>query len=137
MRPQPPCRRRPRIGLLGRSALWLAVAALLVQCLFGSTVAARMWVEANGPLRLAQGHCAEHPAEQGAPENPDQAPGHATHDHEHCLLCNAAASACPVPIVPLLSAPADEAVVLAEAPQTAAFPKAVYANAPRGPPRLA
>lgn len=117
--------------------LWPAVAALLVQCLFGSTVATRMWVEANGPLRLTQAHCAGHPAEQSTPGSPDQRPGHSTHDHEHCLLCNVAAGACPVPVVPLLSVSADEAVVPAEAPRTAAFHKAVYANAPRGPPRLA
>lgn len=125
-----------QIRCLGRSALWPAVVALLVQCLFGSTVAMRMWVEATDPLRIAQEHCAGHPAEQGAPGNRDQKSGRSTHDHEHCLLCNATVGACPAPVFSLLSTPPDVSIGLASAPRTAAFRKAVYDNAPRGPPRL-
>lgn len=129
MRRQPPYQRRPRIGLLGRAASWLVAFALLVQCGVGAGAALGMWIEAHGPGQMAQGHCAEH-----ARSGKDQSSGHASHDHEHCLLCNTAAGDCPAPVLPLLSAALDGSVVPAAAPEIVAFRKVAYANAARGPP---
>ena len=133
MRRRPSHRRRPRIGLPGRAASWLLAFTLLVQCAVGGGAALGMWIEAHGPGQMAQGNCAEH----GASGKQDQSSGHTSHDHEHCLLCNTAVGDCPTPVLPLLSAALDGAVVLAVAPETVAFRKIVYANAARGPPRLA
>jgi DUF2946 family protein len=130
VRRQLPYQRRPRIGLLGRAASWLVAIALLVQGVVGAGAALGMWMEANGAGQMAQGHCAAHESSG----KQDQGPGHASHDHEHCLLCNAAAADCPTPVLPLLSAGTDRSVVPAAAPETAAYRKVAYANAPRGPP---
>ncbi len=92
-----------------------------------------MWIEAHGPGQMAQGHRAEH----GTSGKQDQSSRHASHDHEHCLLCNAAAADSPAPVLPLLSAALAESVAPAAAPAIVAFRRAAYANAPRGPPRLA
>ena len=134
MRRQPPSQRRPRIGLSGRATAWLVAFALLVQCGVSTGAALGMWMEAHGPGQMAQGHCAEH----GTPGKQDQGSGHASHDHEHCLLCNTAVGGdCPAPVLPLLSAALDESVAPAAAPAIVAFRKVAYANAPRGPPRPA
>jgi hypothetical protein len=133
VRRQPPYQRRPRIGRLGRAASWLVAFALLLQCSIGAGAALGMWIEANGPGPMAQGHCAEH----GSSGKQDRGSGHASHDHEHCLLCNSAAADSPAPILPLLSTAMDRAVVPAAAPAIVAFRKVAYANAARGPPRLA
>jgi hypothetical protein len=130
VRRQPPCQRRPRIGLLGRAASWLVAIALLMQGVVGAGAALGMWMEANGASQMAQGHCAAHESSG----KQDQGPGHASHDHEHCLLCNAAAADCPTPVLPLLSAGTDRSVVPTAARETAAYRKVAYANAPRGPP---
>ncbi len=133
MRRQPPYQRRPRIGLLGRAASWLVAFAMLVQGVVGAGAALGMWIEANASGQVAQGHCAGH----GASGKQDQRSGHASHDHEHCLLCNTAVADCPAPVLPLLSAALDGSVVAAAAPPLAAYRKVAYANAARGPPRLA
>jgi len=133
VRRQPPYQRRPRIGTLGRAASWLVAFALLVQCSIGAGAALGMWIEANGPEQIAQGHCAEH----GTSGTQDRRSGHSSHDHEHCLLCNTAAADCPAPVLPLLSAAVDRSVIPAAAPAIAAFRKVAYANTARGPPRLA
>lgn len=131
MRPQLPYQRRPRIGLLGRTASWLIAFALLIQGVVGAGAVLGMWIEPHGPAQMAQGHCAEH----GSSGKQDQGSGHASHDHEHCLLCNAAAADCPTPILPLLSAAMDRSAVPVAAPEIVAFRKIAYANAARGPPR--
>jgi DUF2946 family protein len=131
VRRQPPLQRRPRIGLLGRAASWLVAFALLVQCGVGAGAALAMWIEANGPGQTAAGHCAQH----GNSGKQDQGSGGASHDHEHCLLCNITAADCPTPILPLLSAALDRSIVPAPAPAIIAFRKVAYANAARGPPR--
>ena len=133
MRRQPSYQRRPRIGLAGRAASWLVALALLVQCGVGTGAALGMWIEANGPGQMVQGHCVEH----RSAGKPDQGSGRANHDHEHCLLCNTAAADCPAPILPLLSAAVDRSAVLAAVPEIAAFRKVAYANTARGPPRVA
>ena len=131
MRRQPPYRRRPRIGLPGRAAVWLVAFALLMQCAVGAGAALGMWIEAHGPGQMVPGNCAEH----GTSGKQDQSSGHESHDHEHCLLCNAAVSGdCPAPVLPLLSAVFEESVVPAVAPEIVAYCKVAYANAPRGPP---
>lgn len=133
MRRQPPCQRQPRIGRLGRAASWLVAFALLVQNIVGAGAALGMWIEANASSQIAWGHCAEH-AGSGKQE---QGSGHTSHDHEHCLLCNSAAADCPAPVLPVQSAAMDRAVVPAAAPAIVAIRKVAYANAARGPPRLA
>ena len=133
MRRQPPRQRRPRIGRLGRAAAWLVAVALLIQCSISAGAALGMWMEAHGPGQMAAGHCAQH---DGAGKQ-DQGSGHASHDHEHCLLCNSAAADCSAPILPPLSAAMERPVVPAAAPAIVAFRKVAYANAARGPPRLA
>ena len=133
MRRQPPYQRRPRIGLRGRAASWLVAFALLVQCSIGAGAALGMWIEAHGPGQMAQGHCAAH----GTSGKQDQSSGHASHDHEHCLLCNTAVGDYPAPVLPLLSAALDGSVVAAAGPESVAFRRFAYANAARGPPRLA
>ena len=133
MRRQQSYQRRPRIGLVGRAASWLVAFALLVQCGVGAGAALGMWIEANGPGQMAEGHCAAH----GSSGKQYQGSGHASHDHEHCLLCNTAAADCSASVLPLLSAAADRLVVPAAAPATVASRKVAYANAARGPPRLA
>ena len=130
MRRQPPYQRRPRIGLLGRAASWLVAFALLVQCGVGAGAALGMWIEANGAGQVAQGHCAAH----GSSGKQDQGSGHASHDHEHCVLCNTAAADCPAPVLPLLSAATDRLVLPAAAPESVELRKVAYANAARGPP---
>ncbi len=106
---------------------------MLVQCTVGAGAALGMWIAAHGPGQMAQGHCAAH----GSSGKQDQSSGHAGHDHEHCLLCNTAVADCPAPALPLLSAALDGSVVPAAAPESVAFRKVAYANAPRGPPLLA
>jgi len=133
VRRQPPYQRRPRIGLLGRAASWLVAFAMLVQGVVGAGAALGMLIEAPGPGQVAQGHCAGH----GISGKQDQSSGHASHDHEHCLLCNTAVGDCPAPVLPLLSAALGESVMLAAAPEIDAFRRVAYANAARGPPRLA
>jgi hypothetical protein len=133
MRRQPPYRRRPRIGLCGRAAAWLVAFALLVECSVSAGAALGMWMAANGPSQMAQGHCAEH-ATSG---KQDQRFGHAGHDHEHCLLCNAAAGDCPVPVLPFLSAAPNESIVPATTPESVTYRKVVHANTARGPPEQA
>jgi hypothetical protein len=131
VRRRPSHRRRPRIGLPGRAASWLLAFTLLVQCAVSGGAALGMWIEAHGPGQMAQGHCAEH----GPSGKQDQSSGHASHDHEHCLLCNAAVGGdCPAPVLPLLSAAFEESVVPAAAPEVVAYRKVAYAHAPRGPP---
>ena len=132
MRRQPPRQRRPRIGRPGRAASWLVAFALLVQSVFGAGEALGMWMEAHGRGQMAEGHCAQH----GGAGKQDQDSGGASHDHEHCLLCNVAAADCPAPILPLLSAAMERVVVPAAAPAIVALRKVAYANAARGPPRL-
>lgn len=133
MRRQSRHRRRPRIRLLGRVTSWLVALALLVECSVSAGAALGMWIEANGPSQTAQGHCAAH-----APSGKqDQHSGHASHDHEHCLLCNAAAGDCPTPVLPLLAASPDAPTVIATAPTSITHRKVVHANAPRGPPERA
>ena len=107
MRRRPSHRRRARIGLPGRAASWLVAFALLVQCAVSAGAALGMWIEAHGPGQMAQGNCAEH----GASGKQDQSSDHASHDHEHCLLCNTAVGDYPTPVLPLLSAALDGAVV--------------------------
>ena len=129
MRRQPSHRRRARIGLCRKAAAWLVAFALLVECSVSAGAALGMWMQANGPSQMAQGHCTEH-------ETPgkNQHSGHPSHDHEHCLLCNAAVGGCPTPVLPLLSAPTDVSILLATTPERVAYRKLVYANAARGPP---
>jgi hypothetical protein len=133
VRRQPSYQRRPRIGRLGRAASWLVAFALLVQNIVGAGAALGMWMEAHGPGQMVEGHCAQH----GSPGKQDQGSGRASHDHEHCLLCNVAAADCPAPVLPLLSAAMDRAVVPAAASALIALRKVAYANAARGPPRSA
>jgi len=123
---------RPPTGLLRQAAAWLVAFALLVQCAVGAGAALGMWIEAHGPVQMAQGHCAGH----GAPGKQDQRSGHASHDHEHCLICNTAVGDCPVPFFPVLSAVLNGPVVHTAAAESVAYRKVVYANAPRGPPGL-
>jgi hypothetical protein len=130
VRRQPPYQRRPRIGLLGRAVSWLVAVALLMQGVVGAGAALGMWMEANGTGQMAQGHCAAHESSG----KQDQGPGRASHDHEHCLLCNTAAADCPTPVLPLLSAGTDRLVVPTAAPESVALRKVAYANAARGPP---
>src|SRR5262245_39030405 len=125
-------RRRARSGFPVRAAAWLVAFALLVECSVSAGAALGMWMKANGPSQMAQGHCAEHAAGK-----PDQHSRHASHDHEHCLLCTAAVGNCPTPVLPLLSAAIDESVVPVAAPERIAYRKLVYANAARGPPARA
>ncbi len=106
---------------------------MLVQCTVAAGGALGMLIEAHGPGQMAQGHCAEH----GTSGKQDQSSGHASHDHEHCLLCNTAVADCPAPVLPLLSAALDGSVVQPAAPERVAYRKVAYANAARGPPRLA
>jgi hypothetical protein len=133
VRRQPPCQRRPRVGLLGRAASWLVAFALLVQGIAGTGEALGMWMDAHGPDPMVPGHCAAH----GAAGHQDHGSGRAGHDHEHCLLCNVAAADCPTPILPLLSAATDRSIVPPPPPAVVAFRKVAYANAARGPPRSA
>jgi hypothetical protein len=131
-RRQPP-QRRPRIGLPGRAASWLLAFTLLVQNVVGAGAALGMWMEEHGPGQMAQGQCPGH----GISGKQDRSSRHASHDHEHCLLCNSAIGDSPVPVLPLLSAALDERVMPAAAPAIVAYRKVAYANAPRGPPRSA
>jgi len=127
---RPSLPRRPRIGLPGRAAAWLVAFALALQAAVSAGAALGMWMEANSPRQMAQGACAEHAAHG----QQDHHSGQASHDHEHCLLCNAAVGDCPGPVLPLLSAALKESIVVAAAPESVAYRKLVHANAPRGPP---
>jgi len=133
VRPQPPHQNPPRIGLLGRGTAWLVAFALLAECAVAAGAALGMWIEAHGPVKMAQGHCAEH----GASGKQDRSSDHKSHDHEHCLLCNTAVGDCPAPVLPLLSAALEWSVMPAAAPEIPAFRKVAYANTARGPPLLA
>lgn len=130
MRRRPPPQRRPRIGPLGRAASWLLAFALFAQGVAGAGIALDMWIAANAPAPMAQGHCDA----PGASGKPEQGSGHAGYAHEHCLLCNIAAADCPAPVLPLLSAALDGAVAPATAPALAAYRKVLRANAARAPP---
>ena len=125
-------RGRAPIGFAGRAAAWLLVVALVVQGVVGAGAALGMWMAANGPSQMAQGHCAE-PTTPGK----DHHAGHPSHDHEHCLFCTAVVGDCPAPVLPLLSATLAESAVLAAAPECVAYRKLVHANAARGPPARA
>lgn len=123
-------KRRSRIRLPARAAAWLVAFALALQAAVGAGAALGMWMEANGARPMAQGLCAEHAAHG----QQDQHSGQASHDHEHCLLCNAAVGDCPGPVLPLLSAALQESITVAAVPESVGYRKLVHANAPRGPP---
>jgi hypothetical protein len=109
---------------------WLVAFALLVQCGIGASAALGMWIEVHASGRMAQAHCSEH----GASGKQDRSSDRKGHDHEHCLLCNAAAADCPASILPLLSAAPQGSVAPDPTPAVPAHRKVVHANAPRGPP---
>ena len=130
MHQKAPHRRRPRIGLAGRAAGWLVAFAVLVQCAVSAGAALGMWIDAQGAGGMAHAHCAAH-------GKPDHHSGQASHDHEHCLLCNMAVGDCPTPVLPALSlAPGGSAVSVATSDDLG-YRRLVYANTARGPPSLA
>jgi len=129
---RPPRQDPSRIGLAGRATAWLVVFALLVQCAVGAGAALGMWIEAQDSVdATAQAPCPEH----GSSGKQDGSADHQKrHDHEHCLLCNAAVGDCPAPILSLLSIALPRPVVPAVAPMLPTYRKVFHANAARGPP---
>jgi hypothetical protein len=125
-----PTYRRRRAGRFRRAAVWLLVAALLFELPSGAAVAMRMWWD-YGPMQAAEVPCPEHGGAAGHNS------GHATHDHQQCLLCNVGLGTGTLPVVALLPTPVVEPVASISTPQPPAVRKDIRAAAPRGPPRLA
>ena len=122
--------RRLRVGPIGRAAAWLVAFALTLQCVVDTGAALSMWLEMQGPGHMTQASCPEHHG-SGTPEQ------RSTHDHEQCLVCNAAVGNCPEPILPQIAAAPDRSTPPAAVPETIAPRKVVDANPARAPPARA
>jgi hypothetical protein len=133
-------RRRPAILAQLRASVraatfaWLAISGLLVQTLVGAPIATRMTIDAawNAPIDDGAALCLAHPDDDGAPL---PAPPQHRHDHEHCVLCQAAAA----PLLAAALAPPSAPVPAATAgfshrPDAAPEKRPPLAYAPRAPP---
>ncbi|MBX6367202.1 MAG: DUF2946 family protein [Rhodospirillales bacterium] len=130
---------RLRLSARSKLAAWVAIFALLVQTLIGAPLAARMAIDAAwiDILRLDGAICSarEH-GDASADGDTSPGPSHGTHDHQHCVLCQAGAAPLLLASTALFEpAPATEAVAPFFYVGVASEARRAHDGAPRAPPR--